>query len=390
MTAEKKEKKMISISTVNDALKTFYLDVIVNQLENSISPLYKQFKTNEKFVTGKNIVKPVCYGLSSGFSALDEYEDLPTSDSNKYALLRSELRNLYGSIEITDKALRASENNEGAVVNLLDAEMEGLITSAKLKFSRMLYGDGTAIIAHATQATTNSKTVHVDNVMFFKVGMDIEIIDSSNLNDVKVTAVGTDTITVDENVTCLSGAAVHDYNAQGKEIDGLQTLFNLPGTLYGVTTTGKAWLKPHIGSNTGSISDVKIQTMIDKAEIASGGRINFITCSHGVRRAYQEYLETTKRNINPVELEGGFKAISYSGIPVVADRFCPSGTMFMLDTTLFDLHQLCDWSWLEGDNGSVLKQMANKAAYSATLVKYANLVCSLPCGQAQLIGITES
>ncbi len=381
---------MVSISTVNDALKSFYLDVIVNQLENSVSPLYKKFRVNERFITGKNILKPVCYGPSSGFSALDEYENLPTADSNKYAVLRSELKNLYGSIEITDKALRASENNEGAVVNLLDAEMEGLIASAKLKFSRMLYGDNTAVIAYATQATTNAKTVHVDNTLFFKVGMMVEIIDGSNMNDVTVTAIGTDTITVDESITCLSGAMVHDYNAKGKELDGLQTIFNLPGTLYGVTTTGKAWLKPHIGSSTGSISDVKIQTMIDKAEVASGGRIDFITCSHGVRRAYQAYLETTKRNINPVELEGGFKAISYSGIPIVADRFCQEGTMYMLDTSLFDLHQLCDWSWLEGDNGSVLKQMAGKAAYSATLVKYANLVCSLPCGQAKLSGITES
>ena len=110
----------------------------------------------------------------------------------------------------------------------------------------------------------------------------------------------------------------------------------------------------------------------------------------GVRRAYQAYLEATKRNINPVELEGGFKAISYAGIPVVADKYCPNGTMYLLDTKLFDLHQLCDWRWLDGDNGEILKQISGKAAYGATLVKYANLICSLPCGQAKLSGLTEN
>jgi len=63
--------------------------------------------------------------------------------------------------------------------------------------------------------------------------------------------------------------------------------------------------------------------------------------------------------------------------------------MYLLDTTLFDMHQLCDWQWLEGEGGTVLKQEAGRAAYTATLVKYANLMCFLPCGQAKLSGVTE-
>ena len=97
-------------------------------------------------------------------------------------------------------------------------------------------------------------------------------------------------------------------------------------------------MQPYTGTSTAAISDIKIQKAIDSAEEKSGGQIDFITCSYGVRRAYQEYLETSKRNISPVELEGGFKTISYSGIPVVADRYCPDGTMYLLDTKVFDMH----------------------------------------------------
>lgn len=46
--------------------------------------------------------------------------------------------------------------------------------------------------------------------------------------------------------------------------------------------------------------------------------------------------------------------------------------------------------WLEGDDGKVLKQIAGKPLYTATLVKYADLVCARPCGQAMLTGITEA
>ena len=63
--------------------------------------------------------------------------------------------------------------------------------------------------------------------------------------------------------------------------------------------------------------------------------------------------------------------------------------MYLLNTEDFRLHQLCDWQWLEGENGRVLHQVASKACYTATLVKYAELMCCRPCGQAMLSGITE-
>lgn len=40
--------------------------------------------------------------------------------------------------------------------------------------------------------------------------------------------------------------------------------------------------------------------------------------------------------------------------------------------------------WLEDEDGRILKQIRGKAAYSATLVKYAELICRKPCGQAML------
>ena len=44
---------------------------------------------------------------------------------------------------------------------------------------------------------------------------------------------------------------------------------------------------------------------------------------------------------------------------------------------------------MEGDDGKVLKQVAGKPVYTATPVKYAELMCYRPCGQAKLTGITE-
>ena len=88
------------------------------------------------------------------------------------------------------------------------------------------------------------------------------------------------------------------------------------------------------------------------------------------------------------ELSGGYKALSYNGIPLVYDRFIEDGTMYLLDTSAFKLHQLCDWRYLENENGKILRQTQGKPTYTATLVKYCDLVCARPNGQAKLTGLT--
>jgi hypothetical protein len=58
--------------------------------------------------------------------------------------------------------------------------------------------------------------------------------------------------------------------------------------------------------------------------------------------------------------------------------------MYLLNTDFFKLHQLCDWQWLETEDGKILKQTPGKPVYTATLVKYAELVCDNPSAQGML------
>ena len=89
-------------------------------------------------------------------------------------------------------------------------------------------------------------------------------------------------------------------------------------------------------------------------------------------------------------MEGGYKAISFNGIPVVSDRFVPDDTLYMLDSSKFTLHQLCDWEWIEGEGGKILRQKAGYPSYTATLVKYADLICEQPNGQAKFSNISST
>lgn len=390
---------MITVTTADKALKTLYLGVITEQLNTETNPFLAKIKQTTQDVWGKEIRRAVQYGINGGFGSGTETGALPMASSNKYEQFALTLKNLYGTIEISDKAIRASENNVGAFVNLLNAEMEGLLKASSFNFGRMLFGDGKGFLATVKSIDDNG-VITVDSVKNIAEGM---IVDFYSASETEIsTAYGRKVYNVDRaNKTfCVNGSKVDAKDvpagsfvcvqgSYGQEITGLKAIFKDSGSIYGLDRSDKKWLVPYMKSSVGDITDTVIQTAIDTVEENSGSRINFILCSSGVKRAYQNYLNTYKRNVDVMDLRGGYKAISYNGIPVVSDRFCPEGTMYLLNTDDFVLHQLCDWQWLEGEDGRILRQIPGKAAYTATLVKYADLICTRPCGQAMLSGVTE-
>lgn len=394
---------MVTITSANDALKNYYLDAVSEALNTKVNPLLAKIRKTSADVWGKDVRKLVRFGISGGIEAGDETSTLPASGGNNCVQLVSTLKNLYGTIEISDKAIRASAGNEGAFVNILNDEMQALIKSSEFHFGRMLYGDGSGKITGSTVAVADEDTglITVDDVSNVFEGM---IVDFCSPTGGRIAgAQGRMILNVDRTNKKIkvSGTALDNdmlgsncymtlQNSQQKEITGLGALFGSSATLYGVTRANYSWMKPYSLSSTGAFDITKFQKAVDTIEQQSGSRINYAVCSFGVKRAVYNYL--VSKGVTPEirEIEGGFKAMMIDGIPLVADRFCPAGTMYLLNTEDFCLHQLCDWQWLESENGSILKQIANKPAYSATLVKYAELLCTRPNGQGALFGITEA
>ena len=388
---------MVTLTSADNALKTLYLGVVADQLNTAVNPLLARFQQTSADVWGKEIRKLAPFGINGGIGAGTEDGELPDAASNNYAQFVLTLKNLYGTIEISDKAIRASENSAGAFVNLLEAEMEGLIKASKFNFGRMLFGDGSGKLCTVSAVSGNEFTVDaVNNVI---EGMVVDVIGNSGKTPVVSARRIVDVDRANKKVT-VSGAAIGvgtvnsgDFltvqGSYGKELTGLGAIFGETDTLYGLTRASNKWLSPYKKTAT-NLTDITIQTAMDTLDEVAGSAADFIVCSGGVKRAYQEYLITNRSNIDVMNLQGGYKAISYNGIPVISDRFCPAGTMYILNTSDFHLHQLCDWRWLEGDDGRIIKQVANKPVYTATLVKYADLICDRPIGQAMISGITEA
>lgn len=382
---------MISLTTADNALKNMYLGVVANQFNTNVNPFLSKVERSTTSVVGKQIERLVTVSYSGGIGAGTEMGNLPASAENKYLTLKTGLKNLYGKIEITDKAIRASSNDKGAFVNLLESEMQGLIEAGKFNLSRMLYGDGSAKLCTVSKATKNSATLTVDNINNLMIGMVVDVyadgVAISAMSGARIIDWNTSTkeitlsVAFSESFSSTSSYVLYAHNAKDKELTGLDAIFNSSiTTLYGNNKSDYAYLQGRLASYTDSqYNEAVLISELDRQALYFDSTPNMILMSYDMRQKYQSLLLNTRVNTDVVNLAGGYKAISMNGVPMVADRFIPTGTMYILNTDLFGMHELCDWEWLTNDKGQILRQKEGYPVHTATLVKYADLVCDKPC-----------
>ena len=280
---------MITTQTADSVLKSYYLGVVSDQLDKTVNPLLAEIKKTASDVWGRDVRKAVRFGVSGGVGAGTEDGDLPKALSSGYAQFVAPLKNLYGTIEVSDKAIRASENNEGAFVNLLNDEMGSLVRSSAFNFSRMLFGDGSGKLASITAIPSTGDTEYtVDSAINLAEGMVVDIYsaDTRDTAGAVIASVDRATNKIAFEGTVSNVAAddvIYMQNSKDLEITGLKAIFEAE-ELYGITRTGKSWLTPYTKSSFGAMSEDALQEAIDGVEEYGGGKVNFIVCSRGVRR----------------------------------------------------------------------------------------------------------
>lgn len=381
---------MITVQNADVALKEYYVDAITAQLNEGISPFFTAISQCAENVSGKDVNIAVVRGYSGNVIAGEEDGSLPAPYKNRYVNINVPLKNLYGTIEISDKAMRASRDSSGSFVNLLNAEMEGLISSARQNFRRMLFGDGTGKLCDITKKISATE-FEVTEVQDYFVGMQVDVYTgygevTSDGNGAFVDKVdkAASVITIDRDINdvILSGS-VYVHGSRDNELCGLGALFDAE-KLYGHSKSGDPFFAPRKIDAGNALTEDILSDALDYMEEHFSSKINIILCSYKTRKKIAALVNAERRVVNSIDTRTGYGAVTVNDVPVYADRFCPDDRILFLNTDDFSLYQLCDWEWLEDEDGKILKQVPGKASYSATLVKYAELICRKPCGQAML------
>ncbi|MGN1201363.1 MAG: phage major capsid protein [Candidatus Caccovivens sp.] len=384
---------MVTLSSAENVLKDVYLGVIADQINTKTNPLFSRIKRSTRNIVGKEVRVAAPIGINGAVMAGSETSELPEGADRPYISFVAPLKNLYGRFEISDKAVRCSSTDVNSFVNLLQDGMDSLLKASVFNLSRMIYGDGTGLLATLTVGSDSSITA--DSVGAIAPGMIVDVYNSTAVraSNIMISSVdeASKKITFAQTVTGLAtGDKIYVHGSKDNEIIGLKGIRN-NATLYGVAKSSYPILnaKTYTAASSDTFDEDYVQGIIDDLEMA-GTSVNFINCSYELKRLYQKYLTLYKKNIEYTTLEDGMKVLTHFGTPIVPTNQVGADECYFLNTDDFMFYELGDWKWLEDEAGRVLKQHPTKPAYSATLVKYTELVCHKPNGVGFVSGLSTS
>jgi hypothetical protein len=388
-----------TLTTLDAILKNQYLGPIREQL-NSSNVLYGRLEKNTDSVVGKNFTIPLHYGRNEGIGARGEGAALPGAGNQAYKDCIVPMRYQYGRIQLTGPTIKAARSNEGAFIRAVDSEMRGLERDMKSSMNRQVFGDGTGLLATVAASGSATSTVVVDSTAKLRVGMPIDIIVKTT-GAATAGVAGTSVASITDATTftitdTLAGSPAATYGvyiagSRNNEMMGLSGIVSDTSTLQGLDVATYPWWKAKVLANSGTnraISDTILQTALDTLEANSSGKATALYTSYGVRRAYQALLTATKHLVNTQELKGGYKALTYNDLPIIADKDAPANKIFVVDEDELQIFRLGDLDWMQ-DDGAILSRVSGYDAYEAVLYVYQELGCMMRNAHVLIGDITE-
>jgi hypothetical protein len=405
----------LNLSAADAVLKEDYKGPVVSLLNNG-NVMLAQIERNSEDIVGRRWVAPLHTGRNSGVGARAEGGTLPTAGNQQYVDSIGPVRYMYARIQLTGPVIAAMSKDRGAFIRGVKPEMEGAVSDGKRDYCRQVWGESNGRIATCgvTAASTTvvlASTTRADQLRHLAEGFLITI---GTLAD--PTSVATERSIVSVNVTAktfvISGAVVTtaatDFifrsgaggasDASGNpgdgqiELTGLQTIVSDTAVLHTVnpatTTKWKAGVltNPAGAGTNRSISENLVNQALMAQEIESGHVVELLVGSDGVYRSYSNVLTSLKRMMDTVELKGGYAGVSVGtqqmgkggakSLALTWDRDCPNNQLFGVRPSDLTFYELQDWDWIDpNNNGTVLTQVGETDAYSATLKKYGEQVC---------------
>jgi hypothetical protein len=142
-----------SIANANDSFKIKY-GKLADKVFNAGNPVTMQLQVKKDFV-GKSLVEENPLGFSGSVGS----RVLPKSNVGNYVNSTLTSKKLYATVIVDRESMKASSTNEGAFFNFMDKPVKDAMDSFDRNRSRMLYGDGSGILALGAAGATAATDV---------------------------------------------------------------------------------------------------------------------------------------------------------------------------------------------------------------------------------------
>lgn len=391
----------ITLTTASQILKEDYQPEI-SELLNNKTILMQRLQRNTEDFEGKRAYLPLHTGRNEGIGARAEKGVLPAAGNQQYNAATWNMSYQYGRIEVSGPAMFSMKSDAGSFVRAVDSEVQGMVKDMSNDINRQLFGNGSGGLATPTTAQSTS-TIVVDSTKFIRPGMALDIVADTTAttsylanNNVVLSVTNATTFVLTSPLSASTSATlslVVRHGSYTNEMFGLNAAVN-DGNPYSVagtavtfggldrtTAANSIWKANRLNAASVNLSLDLMEQSIDLADLNGDGDISLIITDYPQYRKYAALLIPDRRfptaNGQEIDLDGGFKALTYDGRPVVKDKDAPATTMWFLDESTLMIFEMADFQWMDKD-GSILCRVPNQDNYEATLFAYLQLGCSAP------------
>jgi len=82
-----------------------------------------------------------------------------------------------------------------------------------------------------------------------------------------------------------------------------------------------------------------------------------------------ELVRANKTFVNTMDLDGGWTALDYNGVPFTVDNDAIDGEIYFLTLADIQMYRMSDYDWMQKD-GAVLSRISGYDIYEAVLFRY--------------------
>lgn len=396
---------------------------------NNATPLLKYIeKEIQEIPGGSDFIIPLHVGRNDAAGdGAAENATLRAAGGQKFDTTHTAPKYLYSRLRVSGPTIASTKNSKGAFLKAVESEMKYLMIDTKRAFNRQMHSDGRDPIAfYVSGANTTSGTVNdgLGNAFdYFNKTTLVDVINGSNTT-VRQSAVtvtrGTVSgsvrnVTFDQtlNASTVSGDYFIKSGTLGNQMNGLAGIVSpsdpnsvlYPSGLQKLTVAAEPdWSSQTIFADGGSseltsaagrvdISFEALQDLLTSISVNSDfdeTDVNLIIVSPGMKNQYVRLARNERVFFNNMTLDGGFKAVSYNGKPIVWDPLAHRNRAYALITDTLMMARLAELDWIEV-GGDVLYRISGGDidAVGATLYAYQEFAAKVRNANGVIMNLNE-
>jgi len=303
------------------------LPKIVDQIGKDHPFLGRLFNSAKLWNGGTTIQQPVKFRQNSQGGSYSGLEVLDTGQEKTRTRAKWEVKQLYQPIVLSNIDL--AKNGGEKIADLMDTEMQEAHTSLEDKFGAQLFQDGTG---------NGSK-----------------------------------------NLTGLIAAIDNSTNVD---------------TYGDILRSTYTWWKANYTASVGSLMLSDLATMFDSCKSGQDSP-SIIVTDEATWSAYEALLQPQVRFQSEASGynsgDGGMKALSFRGVPMIADEYCTAGYMYFINEKYLDLYYMKHPKHPTDSKGftvTPLREPTNQDGQVGFILWYGNMINTQPRRSGVLRGVT--